>query len=253
MKKFIFGLTAAVALCASVNTAKAEVEVAGSVDLVTSTVWRGAAAAAGPSLQPAATVSAAGFELTGWASQTFDDTYSELDFTLSYGIGGLTVAYTNYWWTGLSVNNLDLYDADGNVSYNYFTKGSHFSEVTLAYEFGESFPLSISWNTMVSGNQDLNGLYSDSDSAVSQNYSTYIEVAYPFAVSSVDCSASVGVTPWTGMYSGDTTGFEVASIALSASKDLLDSDKFSLPLYVTATFGPTTNNAYLVAGLSFGF
>ncbi|MFI3289471.1 MAG: hypothetical protein SNH55_04870 [Rikenellaceae bacterium] len=237
MKKYIFGLVAAVALSASVNTAKAEVEVTGGVDLVTSTVWRGGQAAAGPSLQPAATIAVGGLSVTGWASQTIgnSDSYSELDYTVAYGIGGLCVAYTNYWWTGTGMGD------------NYFAKGSHFSEVTVAYEFGESFPLAISWNTMVAGDTDV-------DEAGDQYYSTYIGLSYPFAIGSVDCAATVGLTPWTGMYTYESEGgFQVASIGLNFSKNLVETENFTLPFFVDASFSPAAKNAYLVAGLSFGF
>ncbi len=240
MKKYIFGLVAAVALCASVNTAKAEVEVTGGVDLVSSTVWRGGCAAAGPSLQPSATISAGGFSVTAWGSQTFNNAYSELDYTLAYSIGGFSVAYTNYWWTGTELPS-------GDYSSYYFEKDSHFSEITVAYEFGEAFPLSISWNTMVAGETDLND-------KGKQAYSTYIELSYPFAIASVDCAATVGITPWTGMYTYSSKGdFQVASIGLNFSKNIVETDKFELPLFVDASFSPAAKNAYLVAGLSFGF
>ncbi len=231
MKKYIFSL---MALCASCTVAMAEVEVSGGVDFVSSYNWRGMQQS-GPAFQPGAAVSVAGFELAAWGSNSFDQsatTSKELDFTLSYGIGGFSVAYTNYWWTGEE----DL----------YFEKGSHLSEVALGYEFGESFPLAISISTMVAGDQDL-------DAAGDAQFSTYIGLSYPFAISSVDCAVSVGMTPWTGLYSGANGGFEVASVALNFSKALVETDNFCLPVFVDVSFSPAQKQAYLVAGMSFGF
>lgn len=235
MKKYIFGLVAAVALCASVNTAKAEVEVTGGVDLVSASIWRGTVCG-GPSIQPGATVSVAGFSATAWASQEIaamgtNKGQSELDFTFGYGIGGFSVAYTNYWWT---------------PSTPYFTKGTHLSEITVGYEFGEDFPLAVSWNTMVAGDQDLDG---EGDAL----YSTYVGLSYPFAIASVDCAATVGLAPWEGMYSGGKDGFQIATVGVNFSKAIVETDKFTLPLFVDLSFSPAQEQAYLVAGMSFGF
>ncbi|MFI3269090.1 MAG: hypothetical protein SNJ09_02495 [Rikenellaceae bacterium] len=232
MKKYIFGLVAAVALSASVSTASAEVEVTGGVDIVSASIWRGTVCG-GPSLQPGATVSVGGFSATAWASQEIaasGQAEAELDFTFAYGIGGFSVAYTNYWWT---------------PSTPYFTADTHMSEITLAYEFGENFPLAISWNTMVAGAQD-----EDADGSM---YSTYVDFSYPFAISSVDCAATVGITPWAGQYSNGKDGFQVASIGLNFSKAIVETDKFTLPLFVDLSFSPVQEQAYLVVGMSFGF
>ncbi|MFR9602858.1 MAG: hypothetical protein SNG02_03180 [Rikenellaceae bacterium] len=230
-RKFLLGLVASVmSLTVAAPAMAAELEVTGGVDIVSASIWRGTVCG-GPSIQPAATAAIAGFSVTAWASQEIaamgtNKGQSELDFTFAYEVGGFTVAYTNYWWT---------------PDTPYFTKGTHLSEVTLAYQFGEKFPLAISWNTMVGGDQDY------------EDYSTYIDFSYPFAVGSVDMAASVAVTPWEGMYSNGKSGFQVASVGLNGSKTIVETEKISIPVFVDLSFSPVQKQAYLVAGVSFGF
>ncbi len=213
----------------------AELEASAGVDLVSASIWRGTVCG-GPSLQPAATVGIAGFSVTAWASQEIaamgtNKGQSELDFTVGYEISGFSVAYTNYWWT---------------PDTPYFTKGTHMSEVTVGYEFGEKFPLAISLNTMIAGDQDKD----DNGDAY---YSTYIGLSYPFAIASVDCEASVGITPWEGQYSNGKSGVQIATVGVNFSKAIVETEKFTLPLFVDLSFSPVQDQAYLVAGMSFGF
>ncbi len=235
MKKFILSL--AVAVCA-MTAAKAEVVVSGGADFVSDYVWRGADQGSGVSIQPGVEVSAGNFSVSAWGNQSLTKkNVRELDFTVGYSLGSLSVAYTNYWWAG------------GD---DYFAEDSHYSEVALSYEFGESFPLAITWSTMVAGKAD--NLNKNGDEA----FSTYIDFSYPFAISGVDCTANVGITPWNGMYSGaDKDGnardFAVSSVGLNFSKAIIDTENFSLPMFVDVSFSPAHRNAYLVAGMSFGF
>ncbi len=261
MKKYFYTLAAA--LVASTAVMAEGVEVSGGVDFVSNYNWRGMEQS-GPALQPGMAVSVAGFTLGAWGSSAFDcgdttTTTKELDFTLGYEVANFGVSVTSYWWAG--------------ENEQYFAKsysdldGKHQTEVSLSYSFA-NFPLSISWSTMVAGDLDKKGnlaaAYSKSyDEAADyddQMYSTYINFGYDFAVEGIDCSAFLGVTPWAGAYSGSYTtkegedianGFGVASVGVRFSKDLLNSDKFSMPLFVETSFSPAQKNAYLTAGLSF--
>ena len=68
----------------------------------------------------------------------------------------------------------------------------------------------------------------------------------------VDLTASLGVTPWTGLYHREgTNGFDVSSVSLKASKEIKVTDSFDLPLFVQCIFSPNQDNVYLVVGMSF--
>jgi hypothetical protein len=88
----------------------------------------------------------------------------------------------------------------------------------------------------------------DKDDDDKQRYSTYISASFPFTVKNIDCEASMGVSPWKGMYS-DT--FNVAAITAKASKKLQFSSGFALPVFVELIFSPAQDNVFLVFGLTF--
>lgn len=117
-------------------------EIAPSADLVSSYVWRGVYQT-GASVQPSINLSYAGFSLTAWGSTDFSslsdpDKGKEFDLTIGYGIGGFSIGVTDYWWAG-----------EGHRYGDY--SNSHFFEGTAGYNFGESFPLGITWSTMFAG------------------------------------------------------------------------------------------------------
>ena len=203
------------------------VTVSGGADVVSTYTWRGLDQS-GAAVQPAIGISAAGFSLSAWGSMPFDmaSGLKEIDFTLGYSAGGFSVSVTDYWWSGEATP--------------YFGEDTHYYEAMLGYTFGEKFPLSVSWSTMFAGADKL----ADGDQA----YSTYIQLAYPFEVYTVDCTASLGITPWKGMYAD---GFDVATIGFRASKDFLQSEKISLPLFVEVIAAPAMKDVHLLAGVSF--
>ncbi len=226
MKKYILGLVAAVCFA---TTASAQVEACGGVDLVSSYNWRGMQQS-GPALQPGMEMSVGGFSLGAWGSSSFDafaTTTKELDFYLGYSIGGFSIAVTDYWWSGED----QLY-LDDNM---------HQQEVTLGYDF--EFGLSVAWSTMLAGtlDQDENG---------DQYYSSYLSLGYSCAIAeTIGCDFTLGINPWESQW-GD---MGLSSLAVRFSKDLLDSETFTLPFFVEASVSQVQKNAYLVAGLSFGF
>jgi hypothetical protein len=61
---------------------------------------------------------------------------------------------TDYWWAGEM------------SPYGHYT-ASHFIEGAIGYHFGETFPLGLSWSTML-------GLDGDKNAKGKQQYSTYV-------------------------------------------------------------------------------
>ena len=214
---------------------ESDFQIAPAADIVSSYVWRGAYQT-GPSFQPSISASWKGLSLTAWGSTDFSTSDNgsiakEFDFTLGYSTGGVSIAVTDYWWAG-----------EGSKYGNY--SANHFFEGTIGYHFGESFPLGITWNTML-------GMDGDKDEKGDQLYSTYVEAGYDFSVSGVDLTASVGVSPWTGLYHrAGTDGFAVSAISLKASKSIKITDSFSLPIFTQAIIAPNQDNVFLVFGIT---
>ena len=237
MKKIIFRcLFVIVAFCLFWDVkaeTKSQFKISPGVDLVSSYIWRGVYQT-GPAIQPSLALSYAGFSLTAWGSTDFNfaSPAKEFDLSLNYTFSGLSLTVTDYWWSG-----------EGARYFKY--KDSHFLEGTIGYYGGEKFPLSLTWSTMF-------GFNSDKKANGDRCFSTYIEAGYDFSVKGVDLTASLGVTPWTGLYHREgTNGFDVSSVSLKASKEIKVTDSFDLPLFVQCIFSPNQDNVYLVVGMSF--
>lgn len=228
---FLSGLSA----YSSSAKAQVDVDVNLSGDLVSSYVWRGAKAA-GTSVQPTLSVSAAGFTLGSWASMDIAGNNSkEVDFFASYSKGGFALTVTDYWW-------------DGEGAYRYFSSPDaegavgHQLEAGLAYTLSESFPLTLSWNTFVMGiaNKKANG---------DNSFSTYVEASYPFSVKGVDMKAAVGLTPWESAIYG-TKKFSVTNILVGASKEVKITDSFSVPIFANIIANPFVEDIHFVFGIT---
>ncbi|MFI3263586.1 MAG: hypothetical protein R3Y26_11890 [Rikenellaceae bacterium] len=221
----------AIALFATISTVSAQVSVTGGADFVSSYVWRGSYCG-GASVQPYAELGVGGFAVGAWGSTGIvNSEEKELDYYVSYGVGNFSVALTDYWCMG--------------ESYPYLGAG-HTYEASLAYTFGEKFPLSIAVNTMFAGKTDVN---SNGERA----YSTYIALGYPVTIKDVvNIDFELGVTPADGAYADN---FAVCNISARVSKAIEITDKFELPVFVDAIVNPSKSgdNAYLLAGFSLSF
>lgn len=220
------------------HVAKAQDKVTASVggDLVSGYVWRGQDLG-GVSLQPTASVSYKGLSLTAWGSvgieKTDDDGYDakEFDLTLGYTVGGFSLSVTDYWF---------------NTGAGYFHYGAHNTahlfEAQIGYDFG---PVALNWYTNFAGDDGV-------DKEGKRAYSSFLSATVPFTLGGLDWAVEVGATPWaTDFYNGWTSGFSVCDLSLSAAKEIRITSSFSFPLFAKATWNPRTENAYLVAGITF--
>lgn len=185
-----------------------------------------------------------GFSLSAWGSQSLtnnaDRDVQELDINLGYSIKGISVTITDYWWGGLH-NPYGYYKhgpADNPVD------GGHHFEATVAYNFGEKVPLSLSWSTWFAGAD----LHTSTDKRC---YSTYIGASYNITcLNNITLTLSIGFTPWKGYYH-EKAAF--TDISLKATKNTTISDKISIPLFVQFIASPVNDHVYLVAGVGIGF
>ena len=212
--------------------AQDKVEVSLGADLVSGYVWRGQDLG-GVSLQPSISISKGGLSLTGWGSVGLEKTDTrEFDLTLGYSTGGLSLAFTDYWF--------NYYGSESK----YFDYGAHSTvhvfEATIGYDFG---PLALSWNTNIGG---ADGAKENGDRA----YSSYFEASAPFKLGGVDCSAEIGATPWENTFYG-ASGFAVTNIAFKGTKEIKVTDSFTLPVFAKAIWNPCSDRAYLTFGVTF--
>ena len=103
MKRILLGVLAAAALFGTNHVAAQErgVSFGGGTDLVSSYYWRGVKES-GPALQPTLTMTAGNFSVTAWGSIDFSDSgYKEMDLTLAYQLGPVTLSVADLYWTCL--------------------------------------------------------------------------------------------------------------------------------------------------------
>ena len=78
-------------------------------------------------------------------------------------------------------------------------------------------------------------------------WSSYCEFSYPFSLKGFDLSVEAGFTSWEGEYADK---FNVNNIALSISREIQVSNRFSFPIFGKLGFNPYESTAYFVFGIS---
>ena len=232
MKKIVLF---AMGLVMSMTTlAQDEIETTISGDVVSSYIWRGQDLGSA-AVQPTLGVGYKGLSLSAWGSYGLVNTADtkEFDLTLAYTTGGFNIGVTDYWFDrgGLDPEGRYFkYDAHGT---------NHVFEANIGYDFG---PLSLQWFTNFAGNDGTN---KDDKRA----YSSYVEVAVPFKLATVDWTATAGAVPWATTSYG-TSGFAVTNLALKATKEIKVTDTFSIPVFGQVVGNPCSQKAYLVFGFT---
>lgn len=213
------------------NEEKVETIISG--DIVSSYIWRGQDLGSA-AIQPTLGVGYKGLSLTAWGSYGLvnSDDVKELDLTLAYSFGGLNIGVTDYWFdAGLDPDNRYFkYDAHGT---------NHLFEANIGYDFGIA---SLQWFTNFAGNDGVNN---DGKRA----YSSYVEAAVPFKLSSIEWTATAGAIPFATTFYG-TSGFAVTNLSLRATKEIKVTDTFSIPIFGQVTANPCSQKAYLVLGFT---
>lgn len=206
------------------------VEATVGADLVSRYIWRGQDCGYA-AVQPELGISYKGLSLTAWGSYGIADVNDteELDLTLSYSTGGLTVGVTDYWFGNKGVRYF-LYDAH---------KTAHVFEGNIGYDFGA---VSLNWFTNFAG---ADGLNKDGERA----YSSYFEVAAPFTLADLDWEATVGAVPYATSYYADASGFAVTNISVKAAKEFTVAKNLKMPLFAQIAANPSTQKCYLVFGV----
>lgn len=189
-------------------------------------------------------------------------------------------------WGGLSVSVWNLIttpkgtgycETDINVGYTFFDKlyvgvtdyflslpgtcyfknipDNHSLEAQVSYYFGEEFPLTVSWATMILGNQDRAS--EENDDIVTygkRHFSSYFELAYDFNIADwVDMKAVVGGAPFTSPWwlGNEHPGVQLTNVGLRAEKQLFNTKLTNMNVWGTGNYNFAMKKPYFVLGLSF--
>ena len=222
---------ASIAMTALTASAQDKVEGTISTDVVNQYIWRGQDLG-DVSIQPTLGIAYKGFSLSAWGNVGLydkDDT-KELDLTATYTTGGFHIGVTDYWFNSPN---------DKYFAYKAH-ETSHVFEGNIGYDFG---PLAVNWYTNFAGNDGVN---KDGDRA----YSSYLELAAPFKLASLDWTATVGAVPFSTSFYATANGFAVTNIGLKACKDIEITKSFSVPLFAGIYANPSTQKAYFTFGFT---
>lgn len=237
MKRLFYGM---IAIAITMDISAEEPSLTIQSDLVSSYVWRGMYQT-GASIQPSIGVGYKGFSLTAWGSTDFDGTSStdgfaskEVDLTIAYAFqNGPTISITDYWWAGQGAKRY----------FHYGTGTAHYFEAGISYTLPlEKTPLSVGWYTMVAG--------ADKNAKGNQNYSTYVEFNYPFAIKSIDLNATLGLSPFKSHLLYGCDSFAITNIAVKGTYTIKASKQLSIPIYSQLIFNPRASDAHIVFGIS---
>ena len=221
------------AVCMAAVAANAQDKVEGTIatDVVNQYIWRGQDLG-DVSVQPTLGVAYKGVSLTAWGNVGLsdkDDT-KEFDLTLAYTTGGFHIGVTDYW-----------FNSPNDKYFEYAAhKTSHVFEGNIGYDFG---PVALNCYTNFAGNDGLN---KSGDRA----YSSYVEATAPFKLASLDWTATVGAVPYATSFYSRANGFAVTNLGLKASKDIVITKSFSVPVFAGITANPSSQKAYFICGFT---
>jgi len=224
------------ALLLSVPAVKAQengIETTISADFVNQYIWRGQDLGH-VSFQPTLGISYKGFAVSAWGSVGLTDSSDtkELDIDISYSIGGFNIGIIDYWFS-------DGSDPKGRYFRYNARSTNHIFEANIGYDFGVA---NLQWYTNFAGN----------DKRTQQGkraYSSYVELSVPFKLAGLAWNGAVGCVPYaTAFY--ETSGFAVTNLTLQATKDIVVTDKFSIPVFAALTANPNSKKAYMVFGIT---
>lgn len=239
MKRWIFILLTALAVMLTADLCAQErgVRLSGGTDLVTSYLWRGVYES-GPAFQPVLTLTAGMFSATAWGSIDFDNSYKEMDLTLAWTLGPVTLSVADLYWTGHADDRYFVVDS----------RSPHRIEVGASWVVSQKVPLTLSWYTILFGAADLND-------RGERAYASYFEAAYPFEVKGVDLKGGIGIVPWNAeaTYCSGGRGFYVQNIFLNTGKmwRIRGMDSMQAGIFTNLNWNPALEEVNFVGGFSF--
>ena len=228
MKKFFSGLITIVAFSSvyaqdSIQSCSFSV----NMDIASRYVWRGLLYSDAVNLQPMATLSWTHFTLGTWASYAVGKSYAEVDFSASWANNGLNIGLNDYC----------TLQEPTVPSFQYFnfkkSTTPHAVESYASYQLQGHFPLKLLASSFIYGY--------DKDSTGNNYYSTYIELSYPVEIKSISLSFFAGGTLAKGLYANKAG---IVNVGFSAKKEIVITDKYTLPLLFTLTANPEANYIY---------
>ncbi|MDB4582436.1 TorF family putative porin [Draconibacterium sp.] len=195
------------------------------LDIYSSYIWRGLKFGTGVAFQPSVEFSAGGFAVGAWGSfSSGGDEAAEADLYASYGFdlgesSSLSFTLTDYYFPGSA----------------YFESESHFIEPMVSLGLG-SFSLSAAYMLYEgAGNGDDAG-------------DIYLEAG--LSLGPVDLTLGGGNGQYSMEKEDEDDKFAISNIGIGTSKEIKITESFSLPVSGSVILNPSTEQFYVVVGIS---
>lgn len=206
------------------------------LDLQTKYVWRGMEMItedAAPVVFPAVNYQWEGLYVYAMGGYAINGKYAEVDLGISYTRKGLTIGFNDYY-----------YPTTNTVADQYFGGGKntgHWLEACVTYS-PEKLPLWITVSNFFYGADK----YLNSEGAVKQAYSTYIELgAYYDFLDNNRISFAIGVTPNKSCYNGYEKNFSFCNLDLKYTHNVNFNSGWTLPLSVEYIYNPVFDKPFV--------
>jgi len=183
--------------------------------------------------------------------------YSTKDNFFTFGLLGSSTLvkdfrefnyYAKLAKSGFLLTYRDVYNKPDKPAFNYEpSETGHFMDLTLEYQFAESFPLRLLWNTVVFGcdRKTINN-----KGTIGNQYTTYVEADYPVITGKkVNLKIGTGGTfafrnpsGIKANFNGETAG--IINVYATASRVLKIND-YKLPIDLSGIWNPQSQKTYL--------
>ncbi len=128
----------------------------------------------------------------------------------------------------------------------------------LCYKGPEKFPFSgmvatyFHGNDKISGDTVFNANHKVESVGFKNNFSTYIELGYSFAIKEFNFDVFAGATPFSGVYSSPAYGggFAVVNTGITGYRKIKITEKFDLPVKASVIFNPQASAFHFVFGIT---
>lgn len=239
-------LALAIVAAAAPTFAQSETPQTGSIEthlqIKNMHLWRGYAVteAAMSALDVAWVNPSKTFKVGVWGGAGWNGIYREFDYYFSYNKGGFNLALWDIYNFSTNLPSSKLFDYNSKTT-------QHFIDLTLGYNFGKSFPLTLSASTIIFG-RDRDILPEDmlSPSPIRRGdnrYSTYIKASYPVVKTngySVDLytAGAFALNGQTANFYGSKTNIVEAGFVVAKE---LTIGEYKIPVSATAMWNPELN------------
>ena len=228
MKKILMITASVLLLVTFIPTVNAQEEEGSSwnagLDIYSSYIWRGIKFGTGAAFQPSVDFTAGGFTIGAWGSFSTGDTEAaEADLYASYGFNlgenaSLSFTVTDYYFPGSA----------------YFESTSHYIEPLVNIGLG---------------NLSLTAAYMFYESAANGSGDIYLQAGYAAG------PVSITIGGGNGQYSledaeDEEDKFAISNIGIGTSKEIKITDSFSLPISGSIILNPSTEQFFVVVGIS---